>query len=171
MCLNFCCDRQSTCNRQGSDSCRRNLVNPLYYNNYIIGNQGPRGPQGLPGTSDAVYAVGTGTIAQGQDAPLTLSVATPTATPTVTNNAVNLPIGYYLVNYSISGSVQDGSTATVALQLNDSTISQVTSTGSTLDTSRTLLVQASAPSTLTIVNESTESLQNANAAITVLKVA
>ena len=170
MCFN-CCNRQSSFNnnaRQGNNLCPY-YVNPLYCN-VIAGNQGPRGPQGLPGTSDAVYAISTGTIASSALAPLILNVATPTATETVTNNAINLQTGYYLVSYSVSGTSTDA--IEMALQLNGSTISTLSSTGAgTIDSSKTLLVQATTPSTLSIINQGDASLTDANVGITVLKVA
>ena len=179
MCFN-CCNRQSALynnNRQssfypnGQSCCNYSYynVNPLY-RNYIAGNQGQRGPQGLPGTSDSIYAVATGTITAGELAPLILSVATPTATPTVTNNAINLPIGYYLVSYSVNGTSTDA--IDIGLQLNGSVIYNLTSTGAgTIDSSKTLLVQATSPSTLTLINQGAQDLTTANATITVLKVA
>ena len=169
MCFN-CCNRQSTLNntRQGNNTCPY-CVNPLYCN-VIAGNQGPRGPQGIPGQSDAIYAIGNGTIASQALAPLILSVATPNATPTVANNSINLPVGYYLVSYSVSGTSTD--TIDTALQLNGSTISTLTSTGAgSIDTSKTLLVQATTPSTLTLINEGTASITDANVGVTVVKVA
>ncbi len=170
MCFS-CCNRQSSFNNNRglrNDNCPY-YVNPLY-RNVIIGNQGPRGPQGLPGQSDAIYAVSTGTIAPQSLAPLILSVATPNSTPTVTNNAINLPVGYYLVSYSVSGSSIDA--ISTALQLNGSVISTLTSTGAeTIDSSKTLLVQATTPSTLTFINQGESAITNANVGITVLKVA
>jgi hypothetical protein len=177
MCLN-CCNRQSALynnrqssfnNNQGCCNYPYNSVNPLY-RNYIAGGQCQRGPQGLPGTSDSIYAVATGTITAGELAPLILSVATPTATPTVINNAVNLPKGYYLVSYSASGASTDD--IDIGLQLNGSVISNLTSTGAgTIDTSKTLLVQATSASTLTLINQGAQDLTTANTTITVLKVA
>ncbi len=167
MCFN-CCNRQSFLINNRNADCPY-YVNPIY-RNVIAGNQGARGPQGLPGTSDSIYAVSTGTITAGGLAPLNLSVATPTATPTVTNNAINLPVGYYLVSYSVSGSSTEA--ITLALQQNGSVISTITSTGAgTIDSSKTLLVQVTSPSTLTLVNQGEQDLTNSNVGITVLKVA
>ena len=114
------------------------------------GPQGPQGEQGLPGLNDSIFASATGEIAEQTTAPLTLSVATPSSTITVSDNAINLPTGYYLVTYNLS----TASTGNIdlLLQLNGTTISSIESTSTETDASRTLLVNATTPSTLTLFN-------------------
>ena len=134
------------------------------------GEVGPQGPQGEAGTSDAIYATGTGTIPTTENSPLVLSLATPTSTSSVTDNAINLDEGYYLVTYSVSG--DSTSPINVALQLNGATISTLsTNDAGNIDSSKTVLIQATTPSTLTILNQGAADLTTANVGITALKLA
>ena len=136
----------------------------------LTGATGPQGPQGEAGTSDAIYATGTGTIPTTENSPLVLSLATPTSTSSVTDNAINLDEGYYLVTYSVSG--DSTSPINVALQLNGATISTLsTSDAGNIDSSKTVLIQTTTPSTLTILNQGAADLTTANVGITALKLA
>lgn len=139
------------------------------------GIQGPVGPQGLSGTSDMIFADnGDATVVSGATIPLALNTATPTTTMSVLNNSVNLPTaGTYLVSYGINGSVPTGNLA-VSLNLNgtpidNGTITIANSANALSDGSRTVLVTATAPSTLSLVNNSLDTLTVDNATMTVLK--
>ena len=134
------------------------------------GPQGPVGPIGPAGSSDAIYASsGASTIASSATAPIALTAVTPTSSMTVGANAVTLSEdGYYLVTYQLSGSSTD---LDYSLYLNGAEISSIDSadTGETT-ASKTVLVNAPANSSLTLVNTGTADIELTETGITVLKV-
>ena len=135
------------------------------------GPAGPIGPQGEPGSADALYASsGASTVAAGATIPLTLNTATPESTITVGANAVTLTeAGYYLVTYYLTG---ESNVLSYSLNLNGASISTVVNESNGENTtSKTVLINATAGSSLTLVNTSAESIVVTDAGITVLKVA
>jgi len=140
------------------------------------GPQGPQGPIGPAGLSDGIYAVGTtATVASGAIIPIALSTSTPTTTMSVSGNAVNITTaGTYLVSYYAEGSGTTGEHTVslyqngVALANNDIIIANGAETGSA---SRTVIVNATGASTLSLYNTSAEDLAITDASISVLKLA
>jgi hypothetical protein len=106
-------------------------------------------------------------LTSGELAPIVLDVATPTTTLSVTNNAVNLPTGYYMVTYNVEGTSTDA--IDLLLELNGTTLSSIVSTAGDIDASRTLLINATTPSTLTLVNNGTSDITNSDVGITVTR--
>ena len=136
-----------------------------------IGATGATGPQGPAGSSDALYAnSGVTTIEAGATAPLTLDSATPDTSMSVGANAVTLSeAGYYLVSYYLTGSSTDTS---LELQQNGASVSVLESGDTTLTTlSKTVLLDATAGTSLTLVNTGGAALSVTDTGLTVLKVA
>ena len=144
------------------------------------GATGATGPQGPAGQSNALYASSgaQNEIAAGAIIPLTQTTATPLNTSSVSGGSVSLAAGYYLVTFGASGTNSSGgSEDTFAIQLyaNGTGISgeTVTSTANNTETtnvSKTIVYNAAANGTLlSIHNAGTESIDVANANITVLK--
>ncbi len=137
----------------------------------LTGATGPQGPQGPAGSSDAIYASsGVSTVEAGGSAPLTLTAVTPDSSMSVGANAVTLSeAGYYLVSYYLTGT---SSSVDYSLYLNGTAISTILDSEATVTTvSKTLLINASAGSSLTLINTGDTSLAITDTGITVLKVA
>ena len=147
---------------------------------YITGPQGPRGPvgpqgiQGEPGvtaTADSIFATATGTVTAGSQVPLTAEVTLPDTAITITDGSITLPAGYYLVNYGYTAdTVTD---ATLNLLLNGTVIDSVTSSGGTtyVTGNRTVIVNATDSSVLSVDNGGTTNLTNGDFFVTVVKLA
>ncbi len=137
---------------------------------------GPQGPVGPAGTGDALYAsTGANTVADATIIPLALTSATPTATLSVDANAVSIPeAGSYLVTYYASGSGTTGANTValyqdgVALPNESIVISNDAVSGSS---SRTAVINTTAPATLSLYNTSGEELTLTGASLSVLKLA
>ena len=129
--------------------------------------------------TQGVYAVGEEqTVAEDDVVALTLRTATQGTDITVDNNAVNLPIGTYLVAFGVSVAgdeteATDDSNWQVALYANGAVVS-----GETLDldaygamhvsAEKTILYIAAAATSLTLVNTSGSAVDVLSAHITVL---
>ena len=132
---------------------------------------GPVGPQGPAGTAQSIYASsGISTVASGATAPLVLTTATPTSTMTVGANAITLTeTGYYLVTYNLTASSPD---LTYSLLLDGNVVSTITDSQTTTVTDeKTILINANAGSSLTLVNSGTNTLALDETGITVTKIA
>ena len=94
---------------------------------------------------------------------------TPSSTMSVGANAVTLSeAGYYLVSYYLNGSATN---TTYELQQNGATISTLTNADATATTlSKTLLINATAGTSLTLVNGGESAITVSDTGITVLKV-
>ena len=135
------------------------------------GATGATGPQGPAGSSDAIYASsGASTVTSGATAPLTLNTVTPDSSMSVGANAITLSdAGYYLVSYYLTAA---STTTDYSLNLNGTTISTIVNAdGENASLSRTILVNAPANSTLTLVNTSANDLSITNTGLTVVKIA
>ena len=135
------------------------------------GEVGPQGPQGPAGTSDAIFAnSGASTVASGATAPLALNTVTPNSSMSVGANAVTLSEdGYYLITYYLTG---NSTNANYALNLNGTTVASILNNDEgTFTSSKTILLNVPAGSSLTLVNNSGVALTLNSTGITVLKVA
>lgn len=139
------------------------------------GATGPVGPEGPSGTADIVYAVNLGdTVPANSAIPLTLGTSTTEATSTVSDNAVNLTTaGTYLVSYSVNGS-SAGDPVIVSLQLDGvsiagETITESAGTGGDVSLSKTALITITEPASLSLFNDTDDSLTVNNAGLVVLK--
>ena len=126
----------------------------------------PQGANGVPATSSALWATNPSvTLNAKQAVPLTVSYNSPSSGITVSGTTVTLPVGTYLVNYSVnseSGGTGSGSTATTTLaaQTNGTTIPTSQSLalqelGDIMPLSSTFLVNATSPTPLQLVNDTT----------------
>ena len=145
-----------------------------------VGATGPQGPQGVPGASDAIYAgVNTLTVVPANTiVPITFIRSTPSTTQSVSGNEVVLSSsGTYLVSYFIDGSVDgDNNVLLYTLYLNGSpipgeTITQSSAGESVMSSGKTILVNVTAPATLSVYNTSSTSASLSSATITVVKLA
>ena len=135
------------------------------------GPQGPQGATGPAGSSDAIFASSVdSTVAAGATAPLTLTTVTPSSTMSVNANAVTLSeAGYYLVSYFLTG---NSTNVDYSLNLNGTTVASILDGDEEVMTaSKTILINATAGSTLTLVNSSAVDLNVDSTGITILKVA
>ena len=141
------------------------------------GPQGPIGPQGPSGTNDAVYgSATTATIDTGAIIPITLTSSTPTTTMSVSDNAVNITeAGTYLVSLYASttgnNSVNTVSVYQDGTELANSEIIVSNENDTSSSSSRTLLVNASGATTLSLYNTSSSAIALEDASILVLKIA
>ena len=136
-----------------------------------IGLTGPQGPQGETATNDAVYTTATATVTAGSQVPLTVNVALPDTTITVTDGAIVLSEGYYLVNYGFTADTV--TTASVDLELNGAEVDSIVSDGgaTVVNGDRSIIVNASTGSELTLTNGGATELTNGDLYVTVVKIA
>ncbi len=134
------------------------------------GPQGPQGEQGPAGLSDALFAESNvGTIAVGSTIPLTLSTQTPTSTSSLVDNIITLSQGYYLVTFYATGSSLDYD---VTLVVNGTQEFSLESDVTTLQTlSKTVILNATEGTTLSLLNSGTGALALENSGISVVKLA
>lgn len=141
------------------------------------GATGPVGPQGIQGepgetaTTDSIFATATSTVTADSQVPLTANVTLPDSDITISGGAITIPEGYYLVNYGYTAdTVTD---ATLNLLLNGAVIDSVTSSGGAtyINGNRSVIVNATTLSELTIENGGTTTLTNGDFFITVVKLA
>ena len=140
------------------------------------GPVGPQGPIGPAGTSDAIYA-GTNTtqtVDAGAIIPISEIASTPISDFSVVGNAVNIPdAGTYLVSYFANG---DGATEFElslyqnGVQIPGETIT-IANTGTSDSASKTILVNTTGASTLSIYNTSANAVTLDSATITVAQLA
>lgn len=178
----MCCFFNSNCCNKPN----RDAVNRVY----ITGPQGPRGPigpqgptgatgavgpqgaDGVSATNNALYSAATGaTVAADGTASLVSVTSTENSDITVSNGVINVPVGYYLVNYSFDGtSAVDA--ATVNLTVNDAVTSAITYNAATSRTNvtRSVIINATVASVIAIKNGGTGALDG-DFYVTVVKLA
>ncbi len=149
-----------------------------------IGPQGPQGPQGAQGpigvvsTNNSVYA-GTNTtqtVTAGSVIPIGLIASSPNTNMTVSANAVNITeSGTYLVSYAVNGSV--GSDDLIlslyqnGTQIPGETINMQNTADANSSGAKTILLNVTAPATLSIFNSSQQTATINSGTLTVVKVA
>lgn len=140
------------------------------------GATGPIGPQGPAGTNDAIYAnlAAPTTVESEAIVPLTFSTASSETSMSVSDNSVNITeSGTYLVSYFLNGSAPAELAA--SLYLGDTAIAgeEITeiSNGETVALSKTILLNITAPQTLSIYYTSSGTASVVFSGLTVLKIA
>ena len=143
-----------------------------------VGPQGPAGatgPQGPAGVSYTVHAENTATesVATNTIIPISQTAQSTGGTFTVSNNAVNVPIGEYLVTFGGAASTTGATQKTITLYVNGATSNNVVYDGSDTgitSAAKTVYLSFSSPGTLSIYNTTadTASFNNAFIAVTQL---
>ena len=140
-----------------------------------IGPQGPQGetgPQGPAGVSYTVHAENTATESVLTNAiiPISQTAQSTGGTFTVSNNAVNVPIGEYLVTFGGAASTTGATQKTITLYVNGVTSNNVVYDGSDTgitSAAKTVYLNFSSPGTLSIYNTTADTASFNNAFITV----
>lgn len=146
-----------------------------------IGPQGPQGetgatgavgPQGPAGVSYTVHAENTATesVATNTIIPISQTAQSTDGTFTVSNNAVNVPIGEYLVTFGGAASTTGATQKTITLYVNGATSNNVVYDGSDTgitSAAKTVYLSFSSPGTLSIYNTTADTASFNNAFITV----
>ena len=134
------------------------------------GATGATGPQGPAGLADALFAESeVATIAVGSNVPLTLSTQTPTSTTTLAGDTLTLSQGYYLVTFYATGSSPDYDLTLVVNGTQEFSLETDVTTLQTL--SKTVILNASAGTTLSLLNTGTGALALEDGGISVVKLA
>ena len=146
-----------------------------------IGPQGPQGetgatgavgPQGPAGVSYTVHAENTATesVATNTIIPISQTAQSTGGTFTVSNNAVNVPIGEYLVTFGGAASTTGATQKTITLYVNGAASNNVVYDGSDTgitSAAKTVYLSFSSPGTLSIYNTTADTASFNNAFITV----
>ena len=140
-----------------------------------VGPQGPAGatgPQGPAGVSYTVHAENTATesVATNTIIPISQTAQSTGGTFTVSNNAVNVPIGEYLVSFGGAASTTGATQKTITLYVNGATSNNVVYDGSDTgitSAAKTVYLSFSSPGTLSIYNTTADTASFNNAFITV----
>ncbi len=140
-----------------------------------VGPQGPAGatgPQGPAGVSYTVHAENTATesVATNTIIPISQIAQSTGGTFTVSNNAVNVPIGEYLVTFGGAASTTGATQKTITLYVNGATSNNVVYDGSDTgitSAAKTVYLSFSSPGTLSIYNTTADTASFNNAFITV----
>ena len=140
-----------------------------------VGPQGPAGatgPQGPAGVSYTVHAENTATesVATNAIIPISQTAQSTGGTFTVSNNAVNVPIGEYLVTFGGAASTTGATQKTITLYVNGATSNNVVYDGSDTgitSAAKTVYLNFSSPGTLSIYNTTADTASFNNAFITV----
>ena len=140
-----------------------------------VGPQGPAGatgPQGPAGVSYTVHAENTATesVATNTIIPISQTAQSTGGTFTVSNNAVNVPIGEYLVTFGGAASTTGATQKTITLYVNGATSNNVVYDGSDTgitSAAKTVYLNFSSPGTLSIYNTTADTASFNNAFITV----
>ena len=140
-----------------------------------VGPQGPAGatgPQGPAGVSYTVHAENTATesVATNTIIPISQTAQSTGGTFTVSNNAVNVPIGEYLVTFGGAASTTGATQKTITLYVNGATSNNVVCDGSDTgitSAAKTVYLSFSSPGTLSIYNTTADTASFNNAFITV----
>ena len=136
------------------------------------GPQGETGPQGPAGVSYTVHAENTATesVATNAIIPISQTAQSTGGTFTVSNNAVNVPIGEYLVTFGGAASTRDATQKTITLYVNGAASNNVVYDGSDTgitSAAKTVYLNFSSPGTLSIYNTTADTASFNNAFITV----
>ena len=140
-----------------------------------VGPQGPAGatgPQGPAGVSYTVHAENTATesVATNTIIPIAQVAQSTGGTFTVSNNAVNMPIGEYLVSFGGAASTTGATQKTITLYVNGAASNNVVYDGSDTgitSAAKTVYLNFSSPGTLSIYNTTADTASFNNAFITV----
>lgn len=140
-----------------------------------VGPQGPQGetgPQGPAGVSYTVHAENTATesVATNTIIPISQTAQSTGGTFTVSNNAVNVPIGEYLVTFGGAASTTGATRKTITLYVNGAASNNVVYDGSDTgitSAAKTVYLNFSSPGTLSIYNTTADTASFNNAFITV----
>ena len=140
-----------------------------------VGPQGPAGatgPQGPAGVSYTVHAENTATesVATNTIIPISQTAQSTGGTFTVSNNAVNVPIGEYLVTFGGTASTTGATQKTITLYVNGAASNNVVYDGSDTgitSAAKTVYLNFSSPGTLSIYNTTADTASFNNAFITV----
>ena len=140
-----------------------------------VGPQGPAGatgPQGPAGVSYTVHAENTATesVATNTIIPISQTAQSTGGTFTVSNNAVNVPIGEYLVTFGGAASTTGATQKTITLYVNGTASNNVVYDGSDTgitSAAKTVYLNFSSPGTLSIYNTTADTASFNNAFITV----
>lgn len=140
-----------------------------------VGPQGPAGaigPQGPAGVSYTVHAENTATesVATNTIIPISQTAQSTGGTFTVSNNAVNVPIGEYLVTFGGAASTTGATQKTITLYVNGAASNNVVYDGSDTgitSAAKTVYLNFSSPGTLSIYNTTSDTASFNNAFITV----
>ena len=129
------------------------------------GIQGPVGPQGPVGIQDSIYAENAAiAVASGGVVTLTEGAATTPTVMSVSANAVNVPVGVYLITYGYSaGSLETAGDLDLTLNANGVALANgliSDNVGAGLDTSasKTILYNATEATAFTLVNSSVDTV-------------
>lgn len=133
---------------------------------------GATGPQGPAGVSYTVHAENTATesVATNTIIPISQTAQSTGGTFTVSNNAVNVPIGEYLVTFGGAASTTGATQKTITLYVNGATSNNVVYDGSDTgitSAAKTVYLNFSSPGTLSIYNTTADTASFNNAFITV----
>lgn len=136
------------------------------------GPQGETGPQGPAGVSYTVHAENTATesVATNAIIPISQTAQSTGGTFTVSNNAVNVPIGEYLVTFGGAASTTGATQKTITLYVNGAASNNVVYDGSDTgitSAAKTVYLNFSSPGTLSIYNTTSDTASFNNAFITV----
>ena len=136
------------------------------------GPQGETGPQGPAGVSYTVHAENTATesVATNAIIPISQTAQSTGGTFTVSNNAVNVPIGEYLVTFGGAASTTGATQKTITLYVNGAASNNVVYDGSDTgitSAAKTVYLNFSSPGTLSIYNTTADTASFNNAFITV----
>ena len=136
------------------------------------GATGPQGPQGPAGVSYTVHAENTATesVATNTIIPISQTAQSTGGTFTVSNNAVNVPIGEYLVTFGGAVSTTGATQKTITLYVNGAASNNVVYDGSDTgitSAAKTVYLNFSSPGTLSIYNTTADTASFNNAFITV----
>ena len=136
------------------------------------GPQGETGPQGPAGVSYTVHAENTATesVATNTIIPISQTAQSTGGTFTVSNNAVNVPIGEYLVTFGGAASTTGATQKTITLYVNGAASNNVVYDGSDTgitSAAKTVYLNFSSPGTLSIYNTTADTASFNNAFITV----
>ena len=138
----------------------------------LTGATGAVGPQGPAGVSYTVHAENTATesVATNTIIPISQTAQSTGGTFTVSNNAVNVPIGEYLVTFGGAASTTGATQKTITLYVNGATSNNVVYDGSDTgitSAAKTVYLNFSSPGTLSIYNTTADTASFNNAFITV----
>lgn len=136
------------------------------------GATGAVGPQGPAGVSYTVHAENTATesVATNTIIPISQTAQSTGGTFTVSNNAVNVPIGEYLVTFGGAASTTGATQKTITLYVNGAASNNVVYDGSDTgitSAAKTVYLNFSSPGTLSIYNTTADTASFNNAFITV----
>ncbi len=136
------------------------------------GATGAVGPQGPAGVSYTVHAENTATesVATNTIIPISQTAQSTGGTFTVSNNAVNVPIGEYLVTFGGAASTTGATQKTITLYVNGEATNNVVYDGSDpgiTSAAKTVYLNFLSPGTLSIYNTTADTASFNNAFITV----